>query len=660
MEASSMIAARHIQNMTDAKTLEPHWGYADRAVPCTSDPGSCAYLDVVYGSHDRGMLYSGVLWLVLAGILLVWAVLSNLSQPMASAGPVAFSPTHRSGLGKVRRTIATLARQYLLPDAVRFVFGRTTRLQVAVLCALSGYLLIFSFVGIAYNTWVTPIKGMPGIYNTRTSLGPWSDRIGILAYALTPLSIMLSSRESLLSLITGVPYQSFNFLHRWLGYIILLQGGLHTISWCIIEMRLYQPQPTVGLTWMKEMYMIWGVIAMFLLTCMVVLSTPWGIRWTGYEFFRKSHYVLAMIYIGACWGHWAKLQCFMLPSLIFWFIDRCVRLARTAFLHYGHHPSGGMGFKVAEAAVTRFPDALHGDVIRLDMENDQDPWKIGQHYYLCFTQSSIWQSHPFTPLNVPVVQKGTVKHSYLLRAKSGETKKIAELSARKQQLDTTLSIILTGPYGESLLTRITPDANILCIAGGTGITYVLPILLDLASRPIVPDRKLELIWAVRHASDTDWVRAELDSLYRAQKILNLKVRVFATRELGSETPSVPEKATSHEKDSSAESSQSDGKAVSLPLPSMLNEGTDRGMGTPLVELASGAIASDNRRPDLSKLVNDFTREIIRGRTAVFCSGPGGMISELREIVAGCNSASRVWRGDERYDVDLVCDDRLEW
>lgn len=653
-----MIAARHIQNMTDAKTLQPHWGYADRVVPCTNDPGSCAYLDVVYGSHDRGMLYSGVLWLVICGILLVWALLNNLNQPLASTEHVAFFSTHRSGLGKVSRTVATLSRQYLLPDAVRFVFGRTTRLQVAVLCALSGYLLIFSFVGIAYNTWVTPIKGMPGVYNTRTSIGPWSDRIGILAYALTPLSIMLSSRESLLSLITGVPYQSFNFLHRWLGYIIFVQSGLHTISWCIIEMRLYQPQPTVGLTWINETYMIWGVIAMFLLTVMVVLSTPWGIRWTGYEFFRKTHYVLAMIYIGACWGHWAKLQCFMLPSLIFWFIDRGVRLARTLLLHYRHFPSGGMGFKVAEAAVTRFPDAVHGDVIRLDMENDQDPWNIGQHYYLCFTQSSLWQSHPFTPINVPVVQKGTVKHTYLLRAKMGETKKIAELAASKQQ-DPTTSIILTGPYGESIMSRITPGANIICVAGGTGITYVLPILLDLARRPIVPDRKLELIWAVRHAGDTDWVRAELDSLHRVQKVLNLRIRVFATRELGAQTPSPQEKLTVHVKDSGAESSQANEEVGSLSLPSMPNEGSDRSMETPM-EPVGGVIALDNRRPDLSELVNDFTREIIRGRTAVFCSGPGGMISDLRKIVAGCNSASRVWRGDERYDVELVCDDRLEW
>jgi hypothetical protein len=37
-----------------------------------------------------------------------------------------------------------------------------------------------------------------------------------------------------------------------------------------------------------------------------------------------------------------------------------------------------------------------------------------------------------------------------------------------------------------------------------------------------------------------------------------------------------------------------------------------------------------------------------------------MISDLRSIVAKCNDGSKVWRGEERFDVELVCDDRLEW
>lgn len=76
-------------------------------------------------------------------------------------------------------------------------------------------LTLHSLVGIVYKTWITPIEDYSGLHNTRTGLGGFSDRVGALAYALTPFSILLSNRESCLSLLTGIPYQHFNFLHRW-------------------------------------------------------------------------------------------------------------------------------------------------------------------------------------------------------------------------------------------------------------------------------------------------------------------------------------------------------------------------------------------------------------------------------------------------------------
>ncbi|EKJ75571.1 hypothetical protein FPSE_04214 [Fusarium pseudograminearum CS3096] len=652
--ALNELDARHIQNMSEAQTLVPHWGYANRALPCTNDKGSCEYLDLVYSAHDYGMLYSAILWATILGIVFIWALLRFVGKPSAPA--IASGASPKAGLTKVRRSIASFTRRYLLPDACRAIFGRTTRFQVAVLTALIIYLTIWSFVGMTYHTWITPVKNMPGVYNTRTSLGPWSDRVGILAYALTPLSILLASRESILSLITGVPYQSFMFLHRWTGYIIFIQSALHTITWCIVEIRLYQPQPDVAAAWVVQLYIIWGIVAMILLLLLLVGSTPWGIRLTGYEFFRKSHYVLAMVYIGACWAHWALLKCFLLPSLLLWFVDRGFRILRTAYLHYHHLPSGNMGFQASQATITRFPDEEHGDILRFDLQNDQDPWKVGQHYYLCFTESSIWQSHPFTPINAPYVENGVVKHSYIMRARGGETKKMAQLAAKKLHASetTTTPIIMTGAYGETTMDHVTPDTNIVCVAGGTGIAYVLPVLLELARSPISRDRKIELIWAIRHATDAEWVQQEMDLLQQARKALNLKIRVYATRDASSRTSS---KVRMED--------EKDAKDTSRPVVSsssssdVIDESCACGTDVPVRKIGQG-IEDEDRHPNLPKLINDFVGNTITGPTTVFASGPGGMISDLRTIVAGCNSAGQVWKGNERFDVNLVCDDRLEW
>jgi predicted ferric reductase len=667
------LTARHIQDFSNASTVQPHWGYADRVLPCTNDAGSCEYLDVVYGAHDIGMYYMGILWATIGGILIVWAISRHFfrSLPAGAHMPAAGEGVNRkqSALQRLQLAVPAYARRHLLPDASRAIFGRVTRTQVLTLVVLVGYLTIWSFVGIVYKTWITPVKKMPGVYNTRTSLGPWSDRVGVIAFALTPLSIMLSSRESILSLVTGLPYQSFNFLHRWLGYLIFVQSSLHTIAWCVVEIKLYQPQPTVGIEWVKQLYIIWGLVAMIILLLLVILSTPWGIRMTGYEAFRKLHYVLAMVYIGACWGHWEQLKVFLIPGLAVWFIDRAIRLGRTAMLHYNFLPSGHMGFSAAPAKITFFKDDVTGDVVRLDFDHPQDAWSVGQHFYITFPESSIWQSHPFTPLSLPVYGADTQRHSYIFRAKKGETRKIAELSAKRAARstdheesfeglmgDAKLSVLLTGPYGEQTMRDLGTDTNVLCVAGGTGITYVLPVLLDIASRPQNRDRKLSLIWVVRHRGDIDWVAPELAVLKQKCRNLRTSIHIYVTRaaEDATHDPEVPttsEKATGNGCSKEMQiTSASDSSSASVSSALSVH-------GVSKSEMKLDHIQA---RPQLRAAVEEFVGSTVRGGTDVFASGPGEMISDLRSIVAGLNRGGEVWRGEERWNVKLICDDRLEW
>lgn len=671
-----MLSPRHIQNMSEAKSIEPHWGYPGRAVPCTNDAGSCEYLDVVYHSHDLGIMYTGIFWATVGGILFFWGLGRRLygrpnQGPWLSGSTARQETETKGGISRVKNTTASFGRRYLLPDCLNPIFGRTTRLQVLILLTLTGYLTAWSFVGIVYKKWVTPVKNMPGVYNTRTSLGPWSDRIGILAYALTPLSVMLASRESVLSLITGVPYQRFNFLHRWLGYIVFLQSALHTIGWSVVELRLYQPQPKVGLEWIAQRYIIWGVIAMFFLTAMIVLSTPWAIRRTGYEFFRKTHYVVAMLYIGACWGHWSKLNCFLIPSLVIWFIDRGIRLTRSALLHYNYLQGGRVGFRSADACVRHFPDAKNGDVVRLDFAHPQEPWSVGEHFYLCFPEVSIWQSHPFTPCSVPKPRSdGQQVHSYVLRAKKGATKSLAELlsgksvaGAEAKEVDdrtaSRTSVILSGPYGRSIVSQLLPDTNILCVAGGTGVTFVLPVILDLMNRSPVHDRQIQFVWVVRQHGDISWIRQELDSLHTATSTHNLTIRIFVTRESGpNECKTTIPQAQSKPcmREASIEFSSSSLSSSKTPE----KEWGIGGGSYSIQHLGAMEADSESRHPNLEAIVRGFVGSTVRGATTVFASGPGGMVSDLRRTVAICNSGKKVWQGNERFDVSLVCDDRLEW
>jgi len=119
---------------------------------------------------------------------------------------------------------------------------------------------------------------------------------------------------------------------------------LSQLIWAVIEGRLYQPQPTVGADFIKQEYMIWGCVAMILLTFLFVGSFKTVINWTGHEFFRKTHYIIAAIYLGACWAHWSALACWMIASLAIFFIDRILRLARSGLIHVGYLKEGGRRF----------------------------------------------------------------------------------------------------------------------------------------------------------------------------------------------------------------------------------------------------------------------------------------------------------------------------
>jgi predicted ferric reductase len=532
---------------------------------------------------------------------------------------------------------------------------------------------------------VTPVDGT-NLHNIRSGIGGFADRLGAFAFALTPLTIALCSRDSILSFLTGIPYQSFGFLHRWTGRIILVQSFVRAIIWTIVEGRLYQPQPTVYVEWIKQKYMIWGIVAQCLITFLFIFSLKPVIRWTGYEFFRKSHLIVAGLYLGACWGHWEKLSCWLIASLAIMALDFVARTIRTCILHCGYRGAGGgFGFRSIPAKLETFQDPT-GTIIRMTFTHIQQPWEIGQHFYLTFPALSIWQSHPFTPTSSPTSTCTVQSHTYIIRSCSGETKKLATLAEsaanRYPSDNVTTPVILQGPYGSSVINE--EASNILAISGGTGITYTLPIVMaTLADTSGV--RNIELVWTVRHLENLAWVGPEL--AYLKSQLNPTVTRTYYSRN-GDELDKTP--ITSVElikrfririfvtrRDDSSLAQQDQG----LEQPYGEKEkGYDYGHGLSPVSSTSSVHSTssrhqleeliseqpnfsitylDNTRPIVSSLVDAFMDETVeKGRTQVIGSGPLQLGSQIRSAVAAKNMPGNTWRGDDRGDVQCVWDDRM--
>ncbi|USW48599.1 Putative ferric reductase, NAD binding domain, ferric reductase transmembrane component-like protein [Septoria linicola] len=633
-----LVARQHIQNHSEANTY--YWAYPSRTLPCTKDAGTCAYLDQVYNGHVLSMEYTFILWGVILGILLLWAISRIWRSGQASHGASALLFEMGSKLQPLRR--------HFLPDApMRWLFGRVSRLQVTVLAVMLAYLLIFSLIGISYQTWVTPIPGSTH-YNTRTSLGPWSDRVGALAFALTPLAILLCMRESVLSLITGIPYQHFNFLHRWLGRVIFVQSLLHAIGWTIIEAKLYQPQPSVYVKFIQQRYVIFGCIAIFFISFLTVFSLKPVIRWTGYEFFKVTHWIIAVLYIGACWGHWDKLYCWMVPSLALIVLDQAVRGFRTLYIHFGGKKGSGLGFTCAQAELQVLTDD-NGTVLRLDFDYEHrnaGGWEAGQHFYLTFPSLSIWQAHPYTVSSVPNVQSKVQHHTYLIRVRDGQTKKLAALGH-----GATVPVILSGPYGHGFPSY--EAQHVLAMSGGTGVTFTWPIIMEAVRQNTHTAAVLDFVWVVRKAEDLLWLSSELNDMKKLlAEALGLRISIFVSRDVKHAVGKGKEKSPERGDGSGSGSEKEKNDGIKTSVSSL--------SGRSSIISLDDLLASSGPRfqvhwlkdhhPSIAELVLDFTERAkdFGGGLEVVGSGPEAMGSDLR---AACSKVV------VREDLKLYWDSR---
>ena len=665
-----MFDKRHIQDFHDATNLEPHWGYVGRVLPCKNDPGSCEYLDQVYYGHDRSMTYTFVLWGVILGILILWAI-GRLARKLVSSSRGADSQVS-SEVGKSKSSFASrtagaigaTSRKYLLRTTpARSIFGNVSRLQVLILAIISAYLIIFTFVGFQYRKWITPVKNSTE-FNTRSTLGPWSDRIGALAYALTPFAVALGTRESILSLATGIPYQHFNFLHIWLGRIIFLQSLLHTIGWTIIEAKLYRPQPKTYVNFIKQQYMVFGCVAMAFVSFLFVFSFKPVIRLTGYEFFRKAHYVVAVLYLGACWGHWYQLACWMIASLAIYGLDRGIRLLRTVLIHFGKGDIGTFRFRPAQASVRVFEDA-ESSVVRLEFEHAHRAWSVGQHFHLCFPALTIWQSHPMTPASMPSAN-GTQKHVYIIRANKSETARLAALAqpTEAKSLPST-SVILTGPTG----CKITPSTNSLVVAGGTGISFALPVFEQALAQAEATNRgAVHLVWTVRHASNLEWIADEL-TLLRARVArcaaagsnIDARIKIYITREASNADFSTAKPASVEDSPivETPASERDDIEFVTEKKDATIS--VTRSLTESMSQHYTVTQLGDHH-PNLiahSRILDDWssTASAFGGDMRALASGPVGMGRDLRDGVAALNEPKLAWRGRGGC-VGFYWDDRM--
>jgi NAD(P)H-flavin reductase len=326
----------------------------------------------------------------------------------------------------------------------------------------------------------------------------------------------------------------------------------------------------------------------------------------------------------------------------------------------------GFGFHPAQASIKYFDDE-DGGVIRLEYSHNHDSWSIGQHFFLCFPVLSIWQSHPFTVASVPTQHPANPKHVYIIRCRTGETKRLKELALQLAaetgigSLDNniTTSVVMMGPYGNPLLpSRVNsgPEStNILTIAGGTGISLTLPLALAATSSAPTPQGvAIDFVWAIRRSGNMQWIAAEMEELRTRAKAqnVNLNIHIYISQEEKQNLLSDPLTAVDFNL------SEKIGHNENTSQPS--NSGSSITSSMDKADSNFEITYLGSQHPSLHDIINGFleSRAHTGYRTRVIASGPAGMGHDLRAAVAVVNNGTRVWNGERNFDVELEWDNRV--
>ncbi|CEQ42459.1 SPOSA6832_04257, partial [Sporobolomyces salmonicolor] len=339
-------------------------------------------------------------------------------------------------------------------------------------------------------------------------------RCGRMCVANVPMIYGFAGRNNIVATLTGelMPFfsQELRFYHILLGGIAFIEAFIHTFAYIGHALVFMAVNCFFGLKWVRR-------------RC--------------YELFLITHVVGAALVLAGLWYHRPIAQDWVYAAVAVWCFERACRL--------GLHVSSIFRARV----IMRRPllearaSIVHG-AIKLSVPFPAGKWQAGQHVYLSFWGLDLlrkpWlygQSHPFSISNIPdAAAHDEQELRFVLRVHNGLTRTLAshiqQKCVAKGAESVAVSVAVEGPYGWA------PAAeefdSVLLIAGGSGITHPASILADVcqhASHGQCGTSNVQLVWAIHHLDQSEWVRETIEEArsHADKANLSLSINLHVTR-----------------------------------------------------------------------------------------------------------------------------------
>ncbi|KAL1942478.1 hypothetical protein VTO73DRAFT_6080 [Trametes versicolor] len=238
------------------------------------------------------------------------------------------------------------------------------------------------------------------------------------------------------------------------------------------------------------------------------------------------------------------------PSFLIWGIDRFCRFPRLVYYNNYLFSAASRPTTGIDASV----ELLSAQFVRLRFPRpSQLKWTPGQAAFLILPSVSTipFEAHPFTIASVDSRYRlrgksisrtdsmATLSEAkdmrdapeseelqFMINVREGFTKRLAQVAEMGQRV----KVFVDGPYGFS--PDLSGDDTVVLVAGGSGISLVLSMFLDLVSdvqNGISRCRRVVFIWSIRDPAQLDWIADPMGkALELAPEQLDVSVRIFMT------------------------------------------------------------------------------------------------------------------------------------
>lgn len=461
-----------------------------------------------------------------------------------------------------------------------------------------------------------------------------------------PFVYLLSCKFNPISLLTGISYERFNWLHRWAARTTFLTAIVHWsfffTEWDIAKIVSYEFElmPMV-----KYGFGAWAILGW------MVLSGFGFFRNANYEFFVLQHIAAAAVLLWVLFVHvptYAQYNIWM--SVAFITFDWGARIIWGVLRNT--HVLSRAGMKLPGYAARLEP--LPGDVVRLTIDEADFSWKAGQHVYITIPGLyRPFETHPFTIANAP---SGKESHqsrlTVLIQARSGFSRSLHKAALKSEGTDQQFRTFALGPWG------MPPDLlhydTLVLIACSSGASFIVPLLQDVMRRRGCV-RTITLHWIIKEDNHFSWFGDELAGLAelykRSTTALQVNVHITRSEGLSSDDVSATVEAKSGPDvetfviDSSSEAGSSLHKMESAENeehPSLLQHRRRREPS--LSRRYAG-------RPTLDSMIRPPV-ELALGETAVVVCGGQSITAQSRTYVAALSDERAVHKGTGAQGIML--------